>query len=112
MSWTGPPRMEDMATLADVALAEPLETHLRLEGLRRELGEAIQADPLRVANFAWTIEQGRSILERQMRHALLMLAERADELDRARAQVAYLQGRLAQVEQRQQLRRSIWSWLS
>ena len=107
MTWSGPPRMEDMAELSRVALEQPMETAARLECLRRELGEAVKEDPVRVANFGLTIEHGRTMLERQLRHALLMLSQRQDVVEVLTARVAQLEGRLMEVEEPRQ-RRPWW----
>lgn len=109
MDWSAPPRMEDMAELTRVAQEQPMETAARLECLRRELGEAIKEDPVRVANFGLTIEHGRTMLERQVRHALRMLAERQDIVEVLSARVLQLEARLVEVEGRQ-WRRPWWRW--
>ena len=107
MNWSQPPRMEDMAELARVGAAEPIETRLRLEQLRRELSDVIEKDPVRVANFGLVLEHGRAMLDRQLRHALMMLAERQDQVEVLTARVAMLEGRLGQVEQSRPRR---WWW--
>lgn len=98
-----------MEALARVAQDEPLETRARLELLRREVTERVHDDPVAVANFGLVVEHGRSMLERQVRHALLLLAQRQDEIEQLHARVKFLEGRLAQVERRCQPR-SWWMW--
>lgn len=96
-----PPRMNDMAELAKVAIEVPIETQARLELLRRELAAAIKDDPQRVAELAYKLEEIRSQLCRQVQHALLMLAERATQVD-------LLEMELQRLEQQQ--RRRWWLW--
>lgn len=96
-----PPRMNDMAELAKVAIEVPIETQARLELLRRELAAAVKDDPERVAELAWKLEEIRSQLCRQVQHALLMLADRA-------TQVELLEIELQRLEQQQ--RRGWWRW--
>ena len=109
MTWTGPPRMEDMAELARVGRDEPIETRLRLEQLRRELGDAVKADPARVASFGLVMAQGHAMQDRQVRRALLLLAQRADAIEVLTARVATLERHLMREQGRQQ-RRPWWRW--
>jgi hypothetical protein len=106
--WSAPPRMEDMAAIAKVAADEPMETRLSLEGLRRELGAAVSEDPERVANFALLMSRGYRATERQVNHALLLLAQRQDVVEILTARVQTLEARLMKVEGRQQ--RPWWRW--
>ena len=112
--WQGPPRMDDMAELAKVGMNVPIETTLRLEALRRELGQRVRKDPTAVAQFGLMMEQCRSMLDRQLRHALMMLAERGDAAEQLAGRVAFLEGRLAQLEKRCARlaagRRGWWPW--
>jgi hypothetical protein len=101
--------MEDMAELARVAQAEPMETAMRLELLRRELSEVVERDPTRVANFGLVMSHGHAMLERQLRHALLLLAQRQDAIEVLSARLVQMEHRLIQVETRRQ-RRPWWRW--
>ena len=98
MTWTVPPRMEDLAALAKIAAVEPTETRLRLEMLRRELSDAVEHDPVRVANFGLVMSHGHAMLDRQLRHALLLLAQRADTIEVLTARLAQVEARLVHVE--------------
>lgn len=96
--------MEDLAEMARVGAVHPMETTLRLETLRRELSSAMHEDPERVANLAYGLEHCRSQLDRQLRHALKLLAVRANEVEILEARVIYLEGIL------QRARRPWWRW--
>jgi hypothetical protein len=104
-----PPRLNDLAALAKVGSDEPTETRLRLELLRRELGEVAQRDPLRVANFALVMAQGHAMLERQQQLALHLLAERQDEIEVLTARVTMAEALLVK-EQRRAGRPRWWWW--
>jgi len=101
--------MEDMAALAEVGAEEPIETHLRLEQLRRELADAVKADPVRVANFGIVMATGHAMQDRQLRHALLLLAQRQDCIEVLTARLAQVEARLVHVEG-QRWRRPWWRW--
>jgi hypothetical protein len=109
MTWTGPPRMEDMAELSKVALDEPIETRLRLERLRRELGDVIEEDPIRVANTLLGMAHVNAMQDRQLRHALLLLAQRQDVVEGLKAHVVQLEKRLMRIDP-QHWRRPWWRW--
>jgi hypothetical protein len=85
--------MEDLALLAQEGADFPPETRARLEILRRELAEAVQENPVHVANFGITIEHGRVMLQRQVRCALRLLAMRQATVEALEAEVARLQRR-------------------
>lgn len=106
--WGPVPPMDDMNAVARAGIEVPVETQLRLEALRRELGERLQEDPVAVANFGLILEHGRSMLDRQLKCALQRLAERQATVEVLEARVAFLEGRLEKVERRQGGRR--WWW--
>ena len=109
MTWTGPPRMEDMAELSRVGLQEPMETRLRLEGLRREVAEAISHNPRKVGEVLVAVATDHAMQNRQLRHALLLLAQRADTVEVLTARLAQVEARLVHVEG-QRWRRPWWRW--
>lgn len=100
------PLMADVTALAKAAINQPIETQARLELLKRQLADAVQSDPQRVASLACGLEECRSGLARQVNLALLMLADRAAELSHAEATIRELRAELAQ----QQPRRRWWQW--
>jgi hypothetical protein len=102
VTWTVPPRMEDLAALAKIAAEEPIETHLRLEQLRRELADAVKADPVRVANFGIVMATGHAMQDRQLRHALLLLAQRQDCIEVLTARVMTLERHLVREQGQRQ----------
>jgi hypothetical protein len=108
MTWTGPPRMEDLAEMAKVAGQVPVETSLRLERLRRELGDAVDTDPERIANTLLGMAHVHAMQERQLRHALQLLAQRHDCIEVLTARVLTLERHLMREQGRRQ--RPWWRW--
>ena len=102
MTWTGPPRMEDMAELSRVGLQEPMETRLRLEGLRREVAEAISHNPRKVGEVLVAVATDHAMQNRQLRHALLLLAQRQDAVEVLTARATQLEDRLVRDQRRRQ----------
>ena len=101
-----PPTMEDMALLAQIGLDEPPETSLRLVLLHRELQECVVTRPADMVAFCMAIEQNRSQLDRQLRCAMGMLAERAEEVQALREHL--VEARAAALSDEESAQR--WRW--
>lgn len=69
-------QFDDIRKVLEAALSEPPETSLRLERIRRSLGEEIKANPQQAAETIVSMERDRCSKQRQITKALELLGER------------------------------------